>query len=176
MDYGVHEMIKESVNSAFNKQINEELYSSYLYLSMAAYFEGLSLKGFANWMKIQTQEETAHAMGLFEYIHTRDGKVILQSVAQPPSEWASPEEVFEAVLKHEQYITEKISELMDICEDEKDRLSLSFLQWYIKEQAEEESTANDILTKLKLIKSDANALLLLDAELGARTFVAPVIG
>lgn len=169
-------MISEKMNAALNKQLNEELYSAYLYLSMSAYFEGLSLLGFANWMKVQTQEETAHGMGFFDYLHSRDGKVELEQINKPQINWNSPQEAFEAVLKHEQYITSKISELMDIADEEKDRPALSFLQWYIKEQVEEESTAKDLLTKLRLIGSDANALLLLDKELAGRTFVAPLIG
>ena len=169
-------MIKETLNDAINKQINEEMYSAYLYLSMSAYFEELSLKGFASWMKIQVQEEVAHAMGLYDYLHARDGKVVLEAIQKPNCEWNSPLEVFEATLKHEQYITCKISELMDVAEEAKDRAALSFLQWYIKEQVEEEATAKDILAKLKFAGSDTNALLLIDAELGARTFNAPVIG
>lgn len=175
MDYGVQKMIKETMNTAFNKQINEELYSAYLYLSMSAYFEGLSLMGFANWMKIQTQEEVAHAMGMFDYLHSRDGKAILDTINKPSNEWSSPEEVFEAVLAHEQFVTSKIYELMDIADAEKDRAATQFLQWYVKEQVEEEDTANEILTKLRLIGSDPNALLLLDKDLAARVFVAPVI-
>lgn len=169
-------MIKESINTAFNKQINEEFYSAYLYLSMCAYFENQSLKGFANWMRIQTQEEVAHAMGMFDYLHARDGKPVLAPVNQPPSDWESPLAIFEAVLAHEQFITTKINELMDIAQEEKDRAAEQFLLWYIKEQVEEESTANDLLTKLRLIGSDPNALLLMDAELSGRVFNPPVIG
>ena len=169
-------MIKETLNNAINKQINEELYSAYLYLSMSAYFEEMSLKGFANWMKIQVQEEIAHATGLYDYLHARDGKVVLEAIQKPNSEWNSPIEVFEATLKHEQFITSKISELMDVAEEAKDRAALSFLQWYIKEQVEEESTAKDILAKLNFAGADTNALLLIDNELGARTFNPPVIG
>lgn len=176
MDYGVVKMIKETLNNSINKQINEEMYSAYLYLSMSAYFEELSLKGFANWMKIQVQEEIAHAMGLYDYLHARDGKVELEAIAKPNCEWHSAVEVFEAVYKHEQYITCKISELMETAEAEKDRAALSFLQWYIKEQVEEESTAKDILAKLKFAGEDTNALLLIDNELGQRTFNAPTIG
>ena len=169
-------MISEKMNAAFNKQINEEFYSAYLYLSMSAYFERLGLLGFSNWMKVQTQEETAHAMGLFDYVNSRGGKIELEQVNKPQINWNSALDAFEAVLKHEEFITSKISELMDVAETEKDRPALSFLQWYIKEQVEEEATAGDLLTKLKLIGSDVNALLLMDKDLAARTFVAPVIG
>lgn len=169
-------MIKETINTAFNKQINAEFYSAYLYLSMCSYFEGLSLLGFANWMKIQTQEEVAHGMGMFDFLHSRDGKAILEQIDMPSADWSSPLDVFEAVLAHEEFVTSKIYELMDIAETEKDRAAMQFLQWYIKEQVEEEATANDIVTKLKLIGSDPNALLLLDKDLAARVFVAPVIG
>ncbi len=169
-------MISEKMNAAFNSQIKEEMYSSNLYLSMAAYFEGLGLKGFSNWMKIQTQEENAHMMGMFDYVIERDGKVTLQAINQPPHEWDSPLACFDAVYKHEQFVTSLINGLMDVAEEEKDRAAMSFLQWYIKEQVEEEANCAEICQKLRLIAGDANALLLLDKDLAARTYVAPVIG
>lgn len=169
-------MISEKLEKAFNDQINKELYSEYLYLSMQAYFERLNFKGFVNWMTVQVQEEHAHAMGMFNYVHERGGKVELEAIAKPQTDWESPLHVFEEVLKHEEYVTSRINALMDVAEEVKDRAALSFLDWYLKEQVEEESNVGGVLATLKLIKDDAKALLMLDKELAARTFVAPVIG
>lgn len=169
-------MISEKMNAAFNKQIKDEMYSSNLYLAMVAYFEEVGLKGFANWMRIQVQEENAHAMGLFDYLIERDGRVIVEAIDKPEFEWDSPLACFEAVYKHEQLVTSLINSLVDVAEQEKDRAAISFLQWYIKEQVEEEANCSEICAKLKLIGDDKHALLLIDQELGARTFVAPVIG
>ena len=169
-------MMNEKLEKAFNDQINAEFYSEYLYLSMLAYFERLNLQGFKNWMDVQRQEEHAHAMGLFDYVHERGGKVILQPIAQPETDWESPLAVFEAVLKHEQLVTSKINALMDVADEVRDRAAVSFLDWYLKEQVEEEASVGAVLATLKLIKDDAKALLLLDKDLAARTFVAPVIG
>ncbi len=169
-------MISEKLEKAFNDQINKEFYSEYLYLSMQAYFERLNLKGFVNWMSVQVQEEHAHAMGMFNYVQERCGKVELEAIDKPQVEWNSPLHVFEEVLKHEEFVTSRINALMDVAEEVKDRAALSFLDWYLKEQVEEESNVGGVLATLKLIKDDAKALLMLDKELAARTFVAPVIG
>lgn len=169
-------MISEKMNDALNKQITHEMYSSNMYLSMVAYFEEMGLKGFANWMRVQVQEENAHAMGLFDYIIARDGKVRLESIDKPPFEWKNPLDCFEAIYKHEQLVTSLINELVDVAEEVKDRAAISFLQWYIKEQVEEEANCSEICSKLKLVNDNPNALLLMDQELGARTYVAPVIG
>ncbi len=168
-------MINETMNKAFNDQINAELYSAYLYLSMNAYFEEQSLTGFANWMKIQVQEEMAHAMGMYDYLNSRDGHIILEQIDKPVCTWNSALEVFEAVLRHEEHVTSLINKLADVAEEQKDRASMQFINWYIKEQVEEEATAKTIVDKLKMAGNDTNALLLLDAELGARTYNAPVI-
>ena len=143
---------------------------------MLSYFETLNLKGFVNWMTVQIQEEHAHAMGMFNYVHERGGKVELEAIEKPETKWESPLEVFEHVLKHEQLVTSKINALMDVAESEKDRAALSFLDWYLKEQVEEESSVCSVLATLKLIDDDKKALLMLDKDLAARTFVAPVIG
>lgn len=169
-------MINEKMNAALNRQVNEELYSAYLYLSMQAYFQKLNLQGFVNWMNIQVQEEMAHARGLYDYIQERGGEIVLETIKKPDLTWNSPLEAFEDVLKHEMYITSKIAELADIADETKDRAASLFLQWYVKEQVEEENSASGVLDTLKLIKSDANALLLLDKDLAQRTFNPPVIG
>ena len=127
-------------------------------------------------MNVQVQEEHAHAMGMFNYVHERGGKVELEAIDKPQVEWNSPLHVFEEVLKHEEFVTSRINALMDVAEEVKDRAALSFLDWYLKEQVEEESNVGGVLATLKLIKDDAKALLMLDKELAARTFVAPIIG
>ncbi len=169
-------MMNEKLEKAFNDQINAEFYSEYLYLSMLAYFERMNLQGFKNWMDVQRQEEHAHAMGLFNYVHERGAKVTLQPIAQPETDWESPVAVFEAVLKHEQLVTSKINALMDVAEDVRDRAAVSFLDWYLKEQVEEESNVGNVLKTLKMICNDQNCLYMLDKELATRTFTAPVIG
>jgi len=169
-------MITEKMQQAFLEQINKELYSEYLYLSMKAYFARLNLKGFVNWMSIQVQEEHAHAMGMFDYILERGGEIILDKIDKPKNNWESPLEVFKDVVSHEQYITSQINALYDVADSEKDRAAQLFLNWYIKEQVEEEASAGDILSHLELIKDDTKALLDLDKELAARVFNPPVIG
>lgn len=169
-------MLNEKMNAALNEQVNAELYSAYLYLSMQAYFQKLNLKGFVNWMNVQVQEEMAHARGLYDYIQERGGEIVLDTVKKPELKWNSPLQVFEDVLSHEQLVTSLINKLADVADETKDRAAALFLQWYIKEQVEEEASVSDVLDTLKLIKSDANALLALDKELQARVFNPPVIG
>ena len=169
-------MINEKLEKAFNDQINKEFYSEYLYLAMQAYFERLNLKGFVNWFTVQVQEEHAHAMGMFDYVHQRGGHVELEAIDKPVTNWSSPLHCFEEVLKHEEFVTSRINALMDVADEVKDRAALSFLDWYLKEQVEEEATVGDVLATLKLIKDDSKALLMLDKDLAARTFTAPVIG
>ncbi len=168
-------MINEKLEKAFNDQINKELYSEYLYLSMQAYFERLNLKGFVNWMSVQVQEEHAHALGMFNYLNQRGGNVVLEAIDKPETDWESPLAVFEQVLEHEEYVTSRINALMDVAEEVKDRAAMSFLNWYLKEQVEEEDNVGNVLATLKLIGDDKKALLMLDKDLAARTFVAPVI-
>lgn|SRR5574344_1852821 len=169
-------MISERMEKAFNEQINAELYSEYLYLSMKAYFRQLNLMGFVSWMDIQVQEERAHAFGMFDYVGERGGKVELLPIDKPQTTWNSPLDVFEHVLRHEQLVTSKINALTDVAEEEKDRAAISLLDWYIKEQVEEEANVGKVLATLRLIKDDANALLLLDKDLATRVFNPPVIG
>ena len=169
-------MINEKMEKTFNDQINKELYSEYLYLAMKSYFVELNLQGFVNWFDVQVQEEHAHAMGMYDYVHERGGKVELFAIDKPEVEGKTPLEVFEQVLKHEEFVTSRINALMDVAEEVKDRAALSFLDWYLKEQVEEESNVGGVLATLKLIGDDKKALLMLDKELATRTFVAPVIG
>lgn len=169
-------MINEKMEKAFNDQINKELYSEYLYLAMQAYFERLNLKGFVNWFNVQVQEEHAHALGMFDYVHERGGRVELEAIEKPETNWDSPLACFEQVLKHEEFVTSRINALMDVAEEVKDRAALSFLNWYLKEQVEEESNVGNVLETLRLIGDDKKALLMLDKDLATRTFVQPVIG
>ena len=169
-------MITEKMQQAFLNQINKELFSEYLYLSMKAYFADKNLKGFVNWMNIQVQEEHAHAMGMFEYVLERGGKITLEAIEKPKTEWQSPLDVFKDVLAHEQYVTSLINSVYDVADSEKDRAAQLFLNWYIKEQVEEEASVSDVLSRLDMIGDDTKALMDLDKELMSRVFNPPVIG
>lgn len=166
-------MIKEKLQDAINEQINKELYSAYLYASMAAYFESVNLKGFANWMSIQRQEEEAHAFRFYKFVNERGGRVIFKAIDTPPSEWSSPLKVFEEVYKHEQFVTSLINDLVDLAQQEKDHAMYNYLQWFIDEQVEEEASADEIVQQLKMVGDNAGALFMLDRELGQRVFVDP---
>lgn len=169
-------MINSKLEEAFNDQINKELYSEYLYLAMKVYFQEWNLKGFVNWFDVQVQEEHAHAMGMFAYLDERGGNIDLRAIDKPEVKGSTPLEIFEHVLEHEQFVTSRINHLADVADEVKDRAALNFLNWYIKEQVEEEANVGGLLATLKLIGDDKKALLLLDKELETRTFVAPVIG
>ena len=169
-------MISEKLQEAFNEQINKEFYSEYLYLAMKVYFQELNLQGFVNWFDVQVQEEHAHAMGMVNYLNDRGGKIELRAIDKPVVEGNSPLEVFEHVLRHEEYVTSRINHVMDVAEEVKDRAAMHLLDWYIKEQVEEEANVGGVLATLRLIGDDKKALLILDKDLAARTFVAPIIG
>ena len=159
-------MINKNIEGAVNRQINAELYSEYLYLSIASYFESVNLRGFAKWMEAQAVEEQNHAMKFYSYINERGGRVIFDSIAKPPSKWDSPLAVFEETYKHEQKVTAMINDLTDLARAEKDNATEILLQWYVNEQVEEEASASEILEKLKIIGSSGNGLIMLDRELG----------
>ena len=169
-------MINEKLQAAFNDQINKELYSEYLYLAMKTYFMEQNLMGFVNWFDVQVQEEHAHAMGMFDYLNERGGKIELLPIDKPEFTGKTPLEIFEEVLKHEQYVTSRINTVDDVAEEVRDRAAMKFLDGYIDEQVEEEASVDGVLSTLRLIGDDKNALLLLDKDLATRTFVAPVIG
>ena len=162
-------MINKTVQDAINEQIKNELYSAYLYLSMAAYFESITLPGFTNWMKVQASEEQGHAMKFFEYVFERGGRVQLKAIDQPPSEWKSPLEAFEQVLEHEQKVTGMIHGLYALALKENDYASQVMLQWFITEQVEEEKNAAAIIEQLKMINARETAVLMLDHDLGKRS-------
>jgi len=167
-------MITKKMEEALNGQVNAEFYSSYLYLSMAGYFESIGLKGFANWMHVQFQEEQFHTMKLHGYIFERGGKVTLNAIEAPPSDWDSPVAVFEATLKHEQKVTGLINDLVYLTRQEKDNASEIFLQWYVNEQVEEEDNVNTVLGQLKLVKDSPQGMFIMDKEMAQRIFTPPI--
>jgi ferritin len=164
-------MISNKMQIAIDEQINAEIWSAYLYLSMSAYFERQNLRGFANWMKIQWQEEISHAIKFFDYVHSRGGQVSLKPIAAVQVDWKNPIEVFTDTLAHEQHVTSLINNLANIAVEEKDHASNSMLQWFIAEQVEEEAHAEQILVQLKMIGDNGYGMLMLDRELAARVFV-----
>ena len=166
-------MISKTLNTAINQQINKELYSEYLYVSMQAWFAHQNLDGFANWMQVQGQEEHFHAMKFFNYLIQRGGSVELLAIAKPPKTFTKPLKAFQMALEHEQFITKSINELMDLAIKESDHAAKSFLQWYVDEQVEEEANADRIVHKLELIKDNPQGLYMLDNELGQRVYTPP---
>jgi ferritin len=169
-------MLDKRMEEALNGQLNAELYSSYLYLSMAAYFDSINLPGFASWMDAQAQEETLHGMKFFHYIQERGGRVLLGPIEGPQTDWDSPEAVFEHVLKHEQKVTGLIHDLVNLSEELKDHATRAFLQWFVSEQVEEESTADSVLQKVRLAGDRGSGIFMLDQELGTRVFTPPTEG
>ena len=156
------------LEAGLNKQINEEMFSSYLYLSMAAYFESANLPGFANWMRVQTQEETLHAMMFFDYVNERNGRVLLTKIEAPRTKWKSPTDAFTEAYNHEKHISERIRALVKQARELDDDSTDNFLQWFVAEQVEEENSTYTIVQQLKLIGDDRAGLFLIDRELAAR--------
>jgi ferritin len=161
-------MIGKAMQDAMNEQINKELFSSYLYLSMAAYFEAKNLPGFANWMRIQSDEEREHAMKFYDFILEAGGKVTLKAIETPKTEWKSALEVAEEVAAHEAKVTASIYSLYELAQKEKDYPAQMMLQWFITEQVEEEKNAAEIVANLKLIEDRGTAVLMLDHRLAKR--------
>jgi ferritin len=162
-------MLKTSVEKALNNQINEEFFSSYLYLSMSAYFESINLQGFANWMKIQSQEEYIHAMKFFDYVNQMSGTVVLKAIKDPKTKWKSIAEVFEETYKHEGHITDLTNKLTTLSLKESDHATYSFLKWFVDEQVEEMANAGQLLHEVKMLGNNNAGILMLDRELKART-------
>ena len=161
-------MITKKVEAALNKQMNQELQASYLYLSMSAYFDSINLDGFSHWMRLQAQEELAHAMKVFGFIMDREGRVKLTAVKSPPETWKSPLAAAQEALKSERMNTKQINDLVELSFETKDHATRVFLQWFVDEQVEEESSASKLAEKVKLVKDDKGALFILDQELGSR--------
>ena len=161
-------MIAKTMEQALNKHLKEEMYSFYLYLAMCAYLEQLNFKGMGAWMRVQALEEYAHAMKFFDFLHERGGNVTLLALDQPQAEWASVLAAFKAAHGHERSISKKIHALVDKATPEKDHATASFLQWFVKEQVEEEATVETIVRRLEAVGDSPGALYYLDHELGKR--------
>ena len=164
-------MLNKRIEEELNKQINAEIWSAYLYLSMSAYFEDKNLPGFANWMRVQYQEELTHALKIFDYVNERGGRVILQPIEKVKTEWRDTVEVFEETLKHEQHVTGLINNLVNVAIEEKDHATNNTLQWFVSEQVEEEAAADEILQQLKMLQGKKEGVFMLDRELKQRTFI-----
>lgn len=166
-------MINEKIEQAFNKQINAETFSAYLYWSMSAALEKMNLPGFANWMRIQAQEEMTHAAKFYQHIIERGGTVRLTAIDAPPVEWDSIGAVFQGALEHEQHVTGLINGLVDLAMEQRDHAANMFLQWFVNEQVEEEASAMEVLGKLEVVGETAGGLYMLDKEMGQRVFTPP---
>ena len=167
-------MLSEKMEKALNEQINAEMYSSYLYLSMAGYFADMSLLGCTNWMKIQALEEASHAMKFFNYVDERGGRVRLTAIEAPKTDWTGPLNVFEEVLTHERHVTALINKLVTLAIAESDHATNNFLQWFVAEQVEEEASADEAVKLLKLAGDQGNGLFMIDRDLGQRVFTMPL--
>jgi len=162
-------MIGDRMQAAINAQINEEMFSSYLYLSMSAWFESVDLPGFASWMRVQAREETGHAMKFLDYLAERGGRVSLEAIAKPESSWAGPLEAFRAAYGHERHITSRIDGLVDLARECGDHAAEVFLAWFVSEQVEEEARADSVVRRLERAGDAPGALLVLDREMAARS-------
>ena len=162
---------KKSVQEILNKQINAELWSAYLYLSMSAFLAEKGLNGFANWMRVQYQEEVSHALKIFDYIISRGGEVKLEPIAAVDTEWKGIKEIFDSTYEHECKVTEMIYNCYEVALKERDHATANMLQWFIDEQAEEEENALGLVDQIKLVGDNGAALYMLDKELAGRTFV-----
>ncbi|HNU54141.1 MAG TPA: ferritin [Candidatus Syntrophosphaera sp.] len=169
-------MISKTLEKAINEQINKELFSEYLYISMQAWFANENLDGMASWMKAQSEEEHFHAMKFFDYLIERGGKVELMAIEKPEVDFGNPLKAFKAALEHEQFVTKSINNLMDIAISENDHASRGFLQWYVDEQVEEEASVDRIVSQLEMIGDNMHGILMLDRELSSRTFTPPEAG
>jgi ferritin len=167
-------MLSEKIEKAFNEQINAELFSSYLYLSMSAWLESIGLKGMAHWMSMQMQEEEQHGLKFIDFVNERDGRVRLTAIEGPQQDWKSALDVFAAVCEHERKVTGLINNLVDLSLAEKDHAANSFLQWFVNEQVEEEATAQEIRDKLRLAGDNGAVLYMIDQELAQRPSPPPL--
>ena len=161
-------MVSKNMEKALNAQLNAEIYSGYLYLSMAAYFEDEDLAGFANWMRVQANEELGHGMKFYDYIIRRGASVTLTAIDAPQTEWDSPLAAFKHVLEHEQMVTGLINDLVDLAIQERDHATNNFLQWFVEEQVEEEENAMEMLAKVKLAGDDNSIIYTLNEEFATR--------
>ncbi len=163
-------MLTDKMIEGLNEQINKEIYSAYLYLSMASYASTLGLNGFVNWFNVQVQEELSHAQKMYDYVVQQGYRVMLKAIDEPPQNFKSPINLFEETLSHEKIVTGLINNLVKIAKEENDNATEIFLQWYVTEQVEEEANPTEIIQKLKLTGKDGNGLLMIDNELAQRVF------
>ena len=166
-------MMNAKVRELLNQQINKEFYSAYLYLDFSNYFEDAGLDGFANWYKIQAQEERDHAMLFYQYLQNENQKVELEAIAKPDKTITCHMDVLRAGLEHEEYVTSLINDIYAAAYEVRDFRTMQFLDWFVKEQGEEETNANDLITKMELFGSDPKSLYMLNQELAARIYSAP---
>jgi len=166
-------MLSNRMEAALNEQINKEIFSSYLYMAMSMYFAAEDYDGASSWMRIQALEELTHAEKFMNYVNERDGRVVLEEIAKPESNWENPVNAFSAAYKHEQFISASINELINIARDEKDFMSDNFLQWFVAEQVEEEASAKEVIRMFKLAGNGGGGLLMIDKELASRVFTPP---
>lgn len=165
--------MEKKVSDLLNDQINKELYSAYLYLDMANFYSDKGLDGFANWYEIQAQEERDHAMLIYQYMHDNDQKVTLEAIAKPDKEFKELIDPLTAGLEHEKYVTSLIHTIYAAAQEVNDFRTVQFLDWFVKEQGEEEKNSTDLITKMELFGDDAKGLYMLNSELGSRTYSAP---
>ncbi len=161
-------MISEKMQEALNEQVNREFFSAYMYLAMSSYCNTLGLPGFAYWMRMQYEEENMHVTKMYDYIQDQGGEVHLKAIEEPERNYGTPLEIFEETLKHEQYVTSLINNLMDLAVEERDYATQTFLQWYVTEQVEEEANVNDILAPLRMVGDDKGGLMMIDQQLAGR--------
>lgn len=165
--------MNKKIEQALNDQINAEIYSSYLYYSMAAYFESIDLTGFGSWMKVQAEEELIHVRKLFNYVCERGGRVLLAAIESPKTEWESPVSAMKNVYSHEQKVTGLINKLVDLAISESDHATNNFLQWFVAEQVEEEATTGGLAKQLEFIKDNPQGIFMMDRELKQRVLTPP---
>jgi ferritin len=163
--------LNKNVEAILNNQINKEFWSAYFYLSMSNYLNANGMSGFSNWMKVQFEEETSHAMKMLDFVNERGGRVILEPIVEVPSEWDGVLNIFEETLKHEEVVTSLINECVNVAIAEKDHATVNFLQWFVDEQVEEEAGVGEIIDQLKMIGCQGNGLYMMDKEFKARVFV-----
>jgi ferritin len=163
--------LNKNVEAILNNQINKEFWSAYFYLSMSNYLNANGMSGFANWMKVQFEEETSHAMKMMVFVNERGGRVILEPIAEVPSEWEGVLNIYEETLRHEEVVTGLINECVNVAIEEKDHATVNFLQWFVDEQVEEEAGVSEIIDQLKMIGCQGNGLYMIDKEFKSRVFV-----
>ncbi|MBE6689458.1 MAG: ferritin [Ruminococcaceae bacterium] len=166
-------MLNPKVHELLNQQINKEFYSAYLYLEISNYFSDRNLDGFANWYMVQAQEEKDHAMLFYQYLQNNNQKITLETIAKPDIKIEKDMDALQASLTHELYVTSLINDIYAAAYEAKDFRTMQFLDWFVKEQGEEETNANNLISKMELFGSDPKSLYMLNQELSARVYAAP---